>query len=110
MFTTRNYSSNESSDLAKVLNFVQDCYDLLDSPFLNLFMNLPVYQTYNVNSGHKNLDQISQSFYGSPFYTFFIMYYNNLQTEILVENTVLNMFNLDDFYTLYQQVSNGAIE
>jgi hypothetical protein len=109
MFTIRNYSSDESSDLGKLLNFLDDCYDCINSPFLNQFKNLPVYKSYNVNNGYRNLDQISQDFYGNPFYTFYIMYYNDLLTEVLPENTVLNMFNLDDFNSLYQRLSNGVI-
>lgn len=109
MFTVRNYPSDESSDLGKMLNFTVDCYDCLNSPFLNKFIYLPVYKTYSVNNGYRNLDQISQDFYGSPFYTYYIMYYNNLLTEVLPENTVLNMFNLSDFNNLYQQLSNGVV-
>jgi hypothetical protein len=62
-----------------------------------------------VNNGYRNLDQISQDVYSSPFYTYYIMYYNDLLTEVLPENTKLNMFNLNDFNNLYQQLSNGVI-
>jgi len=109
MFTVRNYPSEESKDIGKLLNFVDDCYDLLNAPFLNKFIELPIAGTYNVNNGYRNLDQISQSYYKSPYYTYYIMYYNNLLTEVLPENTVLNMFSLDDFNSLYQQLSMGVI-
>ena len=102
-------SSDETNSVENFLNWTGDCYDLLDSPFLNLFVNLPVYQVYNVNSGYKALDQISQDVYGSPFYTFYIAYFNGLLTEILPENTQINLFNIDDFTNLYQNLVNGVI-
>ena len=105
-----NYSSaSETYGVERFLNWEGDCYDLLNSPFLNEFTSLPVYKVYSVNNGHKNMDQISQDFYGSPYFTFYIMYYNNLQTEILPEGTLLNMFNMDDFTNLYQNLVNGVI-
>lgn len=111
MFTVRNYPSDEPNDLGKMLNFPLngDCYDCINSPFLNEFKNLPVFKTYEVNNGYRNIDQISQSVYDSPFYTFYIMYYNDLLTEILPEDTVLNLFSLNDFNNLYQRLSNGVI-
>lgn len=109
MFTVRNFPSDESSALEKVINFTDDCYDVLNSPFLNKLKDLPVWKTYEVNSGHKNLDQISQRMYSSPYYTYYIMYYNSLLTEIVPDDTVLNLFNLNDFNNLYQQLSNGVI-
>ena len=109
MFTVRNFPSDESSALEKVINFMDDCYDVLNSPFLNKLKTLPVWKTYDVNNGYRNLDQISQDVYSSPFYTYYIMYYNDLLTEVLPENTKLNMFNLNDFNNLYQQLSNGVI-
>lgn len=102
-------NSGETYDLAKFLSWTGDCYDLLNSPFLNKFISLPIYKVYNVNTGHKNLDQISQDFYGSPFFTFYIAYYNGLDTEILLEDTLLNMFNIDDFTNLYQNLVKGVI-
>jgi hypothetical protein len=42
MFTVRNFPSDESSALEKVINFMDDCYDVLNSPFLNKLKTLPI--------------------------------------------------------------------
>ena len=109
MFLINNYSSVETYDIAKMVDWISDCYDLLDSPFLNLFLQLPIVDTYDTSNRYKNIDQISQDYYGSPFYTFYIMYFNGLQTEIFNEGVVLNMFSLTDMANLYQNISNGNI-
>ena len=109
MFLTRNYPSDERYDLAKVMNFVSDNYDVINSPFLNKFKLLPVVSYYNVSEGYQDLDQISQEVYNSPFYTFYIMYYNDLLSETVSEDTILKMFSLTDLDNLYQNISIGVI-
>lgn len=109
MFTTRNYSSEERYDLAKVLNFVDDAYDMLNSPFLNKFKTLPVVGYYSVRDGYKNIDQVSQEVYGSIYYSFYLMYFNDLFSEILPENITLNLFSLTDMDNLYQNINIGII-
>ena len=109
MFLTRNYPSDERYDLAKVINFVSDIYDVINSPLLNKFKSLPIVSYYDVSEGYRDLDQISQEVYNSPFYTYYIMFYNDLLSETVPEDTVLKMFSLTDLDNLYQNISIGVI-
>ena len=109
-FTINNYPSNERYDLAKFLNFVVDVYDVINSPFLNNFKKLPIASYYTASNGYTDIDRISYQVYGSPFYATLIMFYNDLTSEIVPENAVLNMFSLQDLDVLYQNLSNGNIQ
>ena len=108
-FTIRNYPSDERWDLSKFLDFQEDCYDVINSPFLNKFKDLPTVQYYNVNNGYKDIDMISQHAYGNQFYTFLLMYYNDLTSEIVPEDTILRLFSITDLDSLYFDLSNGII-
>lgn len=107
MFTIRNYTSKERYSLEKFLDFQTDCYDVINSPFLAKIKQLPTTQYYDVNSGYKDIDMISQQVYNSPFYSFYILFYNDLTTEVVPENTTLNLFSLKDLDNLYYSLSNG---
>ncbi len=107
MFTVRNYPSEENFDVAKFINFVGDSYDFINSPLLNHLKTLPVTRYYTVKNGYNELDQISQEAYSSPFFTFYIMYYNDLQSEVVPEDTTLRLFSLTDLNILYQNISKG---
>ena len=70
MFTMRTYQSDETYDLAKFINFVEDVYDVIDCPFLLKLKELPVQKYYYVKDGYRDIDLISQDAYGTPFFTF----------------------------------------
>ena len=108
-FTIRNYPSSERYDPAKFLNFVVDCYDVINSPFLNSLKKLPIASYYSVDNGYNDIDRISYQEYNSPYYSFLIMFYNDLTSEIVPEGTILNMFSLQDLDKLYQNLSIGNI-
>lgn len=109
MFTIRNYASDERYDLAKFINFKGDVYDVLDSPFLAKLKELPVSSYYYTSQGSKNIDQISSETYGTPFMSFYIQYFNDINTEVLPEGVKLNLFNMSDFDSLYYQIANGDV-
>ena len=44
----RTYQSDETYDLAKFMNFVEDVYDVIDCPFLLKLKELPVQKYYYV--------------------------------------------------------------
>ena len=44
MFTMRAYQSDETYDLAKFINFVDDVYDVINCPFLLKLKELPTYR------------------------------------------------------------------
>jgi hypothetical protein len=109
MFTTRNYPSLEKYDLAKFMNFVTDCYDVIDSPLLNKLKNLPIFSYYDVSNGYKDIDMISQDVYGNPYLCYYILYYNDLIDEVIPENTILKIFSLTDLDNLVHDISLGII-
>lgn len=108
-FYMRNYASDERYSLEKFLNFSTDCYDVLDCPFLYKLKQLPVARYYDVNSGYKDMDSISYDVYGVPYYTYYIMYYNDLTSEVVPSGTILNMFDIADLDDLVYNLSNGVI-
>jgi len=108
-FTIRSYSSEERYDLGKFMDFSIDCYDVINSPFLNKIKSLPVANYYDVNSGYKDIDMISQDVYNTPFFSFLVMYYNDLTLETVPEDTKLKLFSLTDLDELYFNLSNNIV-
>jgi len=109
MFTTRIYQSEEQYDLSKVINFVGDTYDYINSPFLNKLKTLKTATVYNTSEGYRHLDQISEQIYQTPYMVYYIMLFNNLVDDELPEGTTLNLFSLTDFINLYQEISIGNV-
>jgi len=109
MFTIRDYLSDETYDLGKFMNFKIDAYDVINSPLLNKIGTLPVARYYSVADGYKDIDRISIDTYGDAFFSFYILYYNNLQDEKLDESITLKLFSLDDFYSMYYDLANGIV-
>ena len=108
-FTVREYQSDEQFDLAKFMDFKVDCYDVINSPFLNAVRNLPTVGYYYVDDGYKEVDMISQEKYGSPYLVFLIQFYNSMFVETFPEGTRLNLFSLADLNKLYADLSNGLL-
>ena len=106
MFNIRNYSSDERYDIAKFMEFNGDCYDVVNSPFLNRLKDLPIKEYYSVNKGYKTIDMISQHVYKTPIYAYYILYYNDLVDETVPENTVLKLFDIVDLDNLFFEISS----
>lgn len=109
MFTIRNYPSTETYDLGKFMDFKVDTYDVINSPLLNKLKDLTISSYYSVANGYKDIDRISQEVYNDVFFSFYILYYNDLQNEKIEEDVVLKLFSLEDFNNLYYNISNGII-
>ena len=109
MFSIRTYQSNETYDLAKFINFVDDVYDVINCPFLLKLRELPTYKYYKVSEGYRDIDMISQDAYGTPFFTFFIQYYNDTDKIEFDEDDELNLFSKEDLISLFHQISAGEI-
>lgn len=109
MFTMRTYQSEETYDLAKFMNFENDVFDVINCPFLLKLKDLPTYRYYKIKDGHKDIDMISQDVYGTPFFTFFIQYYNDTDKIVFDEDDELNMFAPEDLLELFHQISAGEI-
>lgn len=109
MFTMRTYQSEETYDLAKFMNFENDVFDVINCPFLLKLKELPTYRYYKIKDGYKDIDMISQDVYGTPFFTFFIQYYNDTDKIVFDEDDELNMFAPEDLLELYHQMSAGEI-
>ena len=107
MFTMRTYQSDETYDLAKFMNFVEDVYDVIDCPFLLKLKELPVQKYYYVKDGYRDIDLISQDAYGTPFFTFFIQYYNDTDKIVLDEEDKLNLFASEDLISLFHKMNAG---
>lgn len=104
-FYMREFASEEKFDISKFLNFENDVYDVLDSPFLALLSQLPVVEYYNVDNGYKDVDLISSEKYGEPFLAYLIQFYNNDFRETFPEGTILKLFSIEDLNDIYYTLS-----
>lgn len=109
MFTMRTYQSDETYDLAKFINFVDDVFDVINCPFLLKLKELPTNRYYYVRNGYRDIDMISQDVYNTPFFSFFIQYYNDTDKIVFDEEDVLKMFAPEDLTSLFHQMSAGEI-
>lgn len=107
-FYMRNYSSEEKFDIAKFMNFENDVYDVLSSPFLAQLSQLPTVKYYYVNDGYKEIDLISSEVYGDPFFAYLIQFYNNDFRETFPEGTKLNLFSIEDLNDMYHLLSTES--
>ena len=106
----RNFTSDEKFDISKFLNFENDVYDVLDSPFLAQIAQLPTVEYYKVDYGFKDVDLISSEKYGTPFLAYLIQFFNNDYRETFPEGTVLNLFSLDDLNDIYHNLATLSNE
>lgn len=109
MFTIRAYQSEETYDLAKFINFEGDVFDVINCPFLLKLKELPTYKYYKISEGYKDIDMISQDAYGTPFFSFFIQYYNDTDKIVFDEDETLNLFAKEDLIEIYHQMNAGEV-
>ena len=107
-FYMREFTSEEKYDLSKFLNFEQDVYDVLNSPFLAQIKQLPTVSYYNVNDGYREIDLIALDVYGDSFIGYILQFYNNDFRDIFPEGTVLNLFSLNDLNQIYTELSSKS--
>ena len=110
----RNYTSEEKFDISKFIDFQDNIYDVVNSPFLAQLSQLQTVDYYEVDKGYKDIDMIATDYYGDQFLAYLIQFYNGDFREHFPEGTKLNMFSLDDlnelFYKLSVQSNNEANE
>ena len=104
-FYIRNYSSEEKYDIAKFLDYQENTFDVINSPFLAKLHELSTVSYYYVNSGYKDIDMIATDFYGDQFFAYLIQFYNNDFRTKFPEDTVLKMFSADDLNDLFHKLS-----
>ena len=104
-FYMRDFTSEEKFDISKFLNFENDVYDVLGSPFLAQVKQLPTVEYYDVNNGFREIDLISSEKYGTPFFAYIIQFYNDDFRETFPEGTRLNLFSSEDLNQLYYDLS-----
>ena len=104
-FYMREFKSEEKYDISKFLNFEQDVYDVINSPFLIQVQQLPTVEYYYVDNGDKEIDMISTEKYGEPFLAYLIQFYNNDFRETFPEGTVLKLFSIDDLNEIYHELA-----
>lgn len=104
-FYMRDFASEEKYDIAKFLNFENDVFDVIGSPFLAQLKQLPTVEYYSVNNGFHEIDLISSEKYGSPFFAYLIQFYNNDFRETFPEGTVLNLFSPTDLVDIFNNLS-----
>lgn len=109
-FYMRNFTSEENFDISKFMNFENDVYDVIASPFLAQISQLPTVRYYYVNEGFHDIDMISTDVYDSPFFSYIIQFYNNDFRETFTEDTVLKLFSLEDLNELYYNLSEKSKE
>ena len=101
----RSFQSEEKYDISKFLNFEQDVYDVLNSPFLAQVQQLPTVEYYYVDSGYREVDIISIEKYGDPFFAYLIQFYNNDFRETFPEGIVLRLLYLDSLNEVYHNLA-----
>lgn len=104
-FYMREFTSEERFDISKFMNFENDVYDVLSSPFLAQIAQLPTVEYYYVDSGFHEIDLISTEKYGDPFFAYIIQFYNNDFRETFPEGTVLRLFSVEDLNEVYYNLS-----
>ena len=105
-FYMRDYASEEKYDISKFLNFENDVYDVINSPFLVQIQQLPTVEYYYVDNGFKEIDLISTEKYGDPFAAYLIQFYNNDFRETFPEGTILKLFSIEDLNQIYYNLSS----
>jgi hypothetical protein len=101
----RNYSSDEKFDLSKFMDFQENVYDVINSPFLAKLSQLQTVDYYDVDKGYRDIDMIATDYYGDQFLAYLIQFYNNDFRDRFPEGTKLNMFSIDDLNELFLKLS-----
>ena len=109
-FYMRDFTSEEKFDISKFMNFENDVYDVICSPFLAEIAQLPTVRYYDVNEGFREIDLISSDVYGEPFFSYLIQFYNNDFRETFPEGTRLKLFSLEDLNEIYYNLSTKSKE
>ena len=104
-FYMRSFKSEEKYDISKFMDFEQDVYDVINSPFLAQVQQLPTVEYYYVDNGFHEIDLISTEKYGDPFFAYIIQFYNNDFRESFPEGTVLKLFSIGDLNEVYHNLS-----
>ena len=104
-FYMRNFTSEEKFDISKFLNFEDNVYDVIDSPFLAQLSQLQTVDYYDVDNGYKDIDMIATDYYGEQFLAYLIQFYNNDFRTQFPEGTKLNMFSMNDLNELFYKLS-----
>ena len=104
-FYMRNFTSEEKFDISKFLNFEDNVYDVIDSPFLAQLSQLQTVDYYNVDEGYRDIDMIATDYYGDQFLAYLIQFYNNDFRTQFPEGTKLNMFSMEDLNELFYKLS-----
>ena len=104
-FYMRNFTSEEKFDISKFLNFEDNVYDVIDSPFLAQLSQLQTVDYYDVDNGYKDIDMIATDYYGDQFLAYLIQFYNNDFRTQFPEGTKLNMFSMNDLNELFYKLS-----
>lgn len=104
-FYMRNYSSDEKFDLSKFMDFQENVYDVINSPFLAKLSQLQTVDYYDVDKGYRDIDMIATDYYGDQFLAYLIQFYNNDFRDRFPEGTKLNMFSIDDLNELFLKLS-----
>ena len=104
-FYMREFTSEEKFDISKFMNFENDVYDVINSPFLVQIQQLPTVKYYYVDNGFKEIDLISTENYGDPFFAYLIQFYNNDFRETFPEGTVLKLFDINDLNEVYHNLA-----
>ena len=107
-FYMRDFTSEEKYDISKFMNFIEDVYDVIDSPFLEQIHQLPTVQYYNVDNGFKEIDMIATDVYGDQFLAYLIQFYNDDFRDVFPEGTILKLFSLDKLNEIYTELSSKS--
>lgn len=109
-FYMRDFQSEEKYDISKFLNFEQDVYDVVNSPFLAQLKQLPIVSYYNVDYGFNEIDLIAFDAYGDASLGYIIQFFNNDFRDKFPEGTVLNLFSVEALNDIYTELSKKSKE
>ena len=107
-FYIRNFTSEEKFDISKFLNFENNVYDVINSPFLAQLSQLSTVDYYDVDEGYRDIDMIATDYYGDQFLAYLIQFYNGDFRDTYPEGTKLRMFSIGDLNELYYKLSTQS--
>lgn len=101
-YINTDYYSDEKYDLAKLIPFETDNFDVLNSYFLENFKSIPQAGTFVISVEEQRPDLISNNIYGTVFYWELLLLYNDiLDLSELVNGKIIKYFSVRDLEALF---------
>ena len=102
--------STERYDLAKFMDFNNNCYDILTSYFISELTKLEPKGVYEVVEELERPDLISYKIYGSVRFWSLLMMYNSIISPLDIKvGTLINYPSLEDLENVYFSLKSKGV-